>query len=373
MKKGKIYISSTCFDLKDLRAELANEIASWGYQSMWNESPNFPVRQGMHSHDACLDAVKKSDIFVLIIDGRYGGVYSGDKYPKKDISITQYETEIALSENKQILTFVRDDIWSERAIYKKNLEDGIKIQLFYAKDERVYEFIEFINKQKQASNWINQFKNSVELKDILKAKLKIDTQNNSLKLVTNEIKNPRPSNKNVLLYTGNNEYIILDGKSINLGKTKTYKIDLDSDGIEEVFLIGRDHPNGIKICGSTDQTGQNLYYDIDFENAFDYSSIKDNYYIQISFFDFDYDSIKEVAVSIGNFSDEMKTFIFKFTKNTDKPFEYIGSIDGQKKMVVDKNHSIFVLYGSFGVCNEFKYTNNHLYEVHLNGELKLIP
>ena len=43
MTKGdgkKVFISSTCFDLKDLRSELAVALKEWGYVPIWNESPS---------------------------------------------------------------------------------------------------------------------------------------------------------------------------------------------------------------------------------------------------------------------------------------------------------------------------------------------
>ena len=64
----KVFISSTCFDLKDLRAELAISLKEWGYTPIWNESPDFPKKPGLHSHDQCLDVVENCDIYLLIID-----------------------------------------------------------------------------------------------------------------------------------------------------------------------------------------------------------------------------------------------------------------------------------------------------------------
>ncbi len=73
--KKKVFISSTCFDLEDVRAELAVALNEWGYIPLWNESPDFPKKPGFHSHDICLDVVKEEcDIYILIIDKRHGGI-----------------------------------------------------------------------------------------------------------------------------------------------------------------------------------------------------------------------------------------------------------------------------------------------------------
>lgn len=117
--REKVFISSTCFDLQDLRAELAHILDEWGYEPVWNESPHFPKTSGLHSHDICLDAVKQCDIYILVIDKRYGGTYAGEKYPKEDISITWYEAKLALQEQKEVHCFVREEVWNERPTYKK--------------------------------------------------------------------------------------------------------------------------------------------------------------------------------------------------------------------------------------------------------------
>ena len=65
---------------------MAKALKEWGYLPIWNESPDFPKELGIHSHDICLDVVKKCDTYLLIIDKRYGGIYAGNKYPKEEIS-----------------------------------------------------------------------------------------------------------------------------------------------------------------------------------------------------------------------------------------------------------------------------------------------
>lgn len=164
--KKTIFISSTCYDLADIRSELAFFLKNYGKKVLWSESPDFPVDFYTHSHDICLDNVKKSDQLILIIDKRYGGIYAGNKYPKENISITQYEVKIAMEMQIPIITFVRNTVWTERAIYKHNLKKEIKISPFYVDSIKVFELIDFILHSK--SNWIYQFENSLDLKLKLK-------------------------------------------------------------------------------------------------------------------------------------------------------------------------------------------------------------
>lgn len=168
----KVFISATSHDLKDLRAEVAKKLEEWGYEPIGHELPDFPVKRGLHSHDVCLDNVKECDIYLLIIGSRYGGTYSGNKYEKKDISITWYETAIAFQEGKRVLCFVREEVWNERATYKHNLKDGNTIEPFHVDNPRVFEFIDYINRLPR-DNWIDRFQNSVDLKEKLMKKLEV--------------------------------------------------------------------------------------------------------------------------------------------------------------------------------------------------------
>lgn len=189
----KVFISSTSFDLKDLRAELARALEEWGYLSLWNESPDFPKKSGLHSHDMCLDTVEESDIYLLIIDRRYGGTYAGKKYPREDISITWYETKIAFQKKKEIYSFIRDEVWNERPTYKKNLKKGVQIKPYHVDNPRVFDFIDFVVHLPR-DNWIYTFKNSVELKEKLKIILKVSQERKVFPpTYLNNITNPEPN------------------------------------------------------------------------------------------------------------------------------------------------------------------------------------
>jgi len=72
-KKPSIFVSSTCYDLKQIRSDLFDYFESCGYAPTLSEFSSFPVNPDSDTIDSCLDAVKNhSDIFILIIGGRYG-------------------------------------------------------------------------------------------------------------------------------------------------------------------------------------------------------------------------------------------------------------------------------------------------------------
>ena len=167
----RIYVASTDFDLRDMRAEVIHALSEWGYEPVHFEDGTFPVARDIHSHDVCLRAVEECDALVLVVGGRYGGLYSGTLRPDlADISITHAEARIACELGKPIVTFVRDSVWAERPVFKRNQAQGNSIELFHADDPRVYGLIDEIV-HLDRSNWMDQFGDSVQLKARLRLRL----------------------------------------------------------------------------------------------------------------------------------------------------------------------------------------------------------
>jgi hypothetical protein len=170
MKQKKVFLGSTSKDLKDVRAELRQLIPALGFELICFENPKFKKLPGKHAHDMCLDNVPDCDIYVLIIDERFGEEYMGSDPLLKGKSITWAEVEVALRENKVICAFVRQEVWLEKSTYSWNKRSGTDIEPYWAKDKRVFEFIEYIATRSQ-NNWIDRFKDSVELKKLVQNRL----------------------------------------------------------------------------------------------------------------------------------------------------------------------------------------------------------
>src|SRR5688572_2010984 len=73
----KIFLSSTAYDLFDLRAFTVRVLQEMGHEAIFHESPTFPAVLNSHSHDQCLHAVKRVDLVLCLVDRRYGGRYAG--------------------------------------------------------------------------------------------------------------------------------------------------------------------------------------------------------------------------------------------------------------------------------------------------------
>ncbi|HJD92553.1 FG-GAP repeat domain-containing protein [Bacteroides coprosuis] len=129
--------------------------------------------------------------------------------------------------------------------------------------------------------------------------------------------------------------------SAQLAENKLVKFDFNKDGKEEVIVLGRDHPNGVRVLATRKGIGQNLINDITEGYFFDsYGELKSQYAIQVTVVDVNGDNQSEVVVSIGKSGERVDSF-FYLIKDTDKgSFNYIGSIKGKNRAELTPNHKI---------------------------------
>ncbi|MBU7315380.1 DUF4062 domain-containing protein [Paenibacillus oleatilyticus] len=180
----KIFISSTSYDLIDLRALVVDRLQKRGHEVLYHESPTFPANLGLHSHDQCIKAIKHCDIVVCLIDRRYGGLYQGkfnfsiepfkiksDKVeleitiPAEKLSITWCELIEAYNLKKHVITFARQKTLDEKQTRRKN-QELVSFRPAYAQGNEVFDFIDWITK-KQENNWIVPFENIVDFEQKL--------------------------------------------------------------------------------------------------------------------------------------------------------------------------------------------------------------
>ncbi len=70
----KVFISSTCYDLIDVRCELDDFLKSLGLLPVLSDSylSDFEVQYDKNSIETCLVNVRSADIVIVILDKRYG-------------------------------------------------------------------------------------------------------------------------------------------------------------------------------------------------------------------------------------------------------------------------------------------------------------
>jgi len=100
-KQLTFFISSTVLDFGGVRDELAAHLRRRGHLVLLSEERSFPVEPGVHSHDACLSAIRNATVFILLVGQRYGGEYLG-----QNKSITWREWEEAIDNDLMLVVLV---------------------------------------------------------------------------------------------------------------------------------------------------------------------------------------------------------------------------------------------------------------------------
>lgn len=164
MAKPRIFISSTFYDLKQVRADLDQFIKTIGYESVRNEQGNIPYGKETALEDYCYEEISNVDILVAIIGGRFGSESSHDAH-----SVSQMEIKTALLNDKQVYIFIEKNVSVEFENYLLNKENKDTTYRFID-NVKIYEFIEEI-KNLPANNTIKEFETSNDIVSFLKEQL----------------------------------------------------------------------------------------------------------------------------------------------------------------------------------------------------------
>lgn len=147
----RVFLSSTCYGLVDLRASLERGLRELGHAPILSDRETFPVRASIHRHDCCLEEAGKADLVILVIDKAFGAPYYKD--PK--ISITWAEVRAALAARVPVFAFVRRSIFDERMSYLKNTKLGHPFVPFFCDRTTTFDFISEL--QSQTGVWVQSF------------------------------------------------------------------------------------------------------------------------------------------------------------------------------------------------------------------------
>ncbi len=196
---GRIFVSSTCYDLLDLRAEVEAHLKDLGLAPLLSDRPSseFEVVPDANSIETCLANVRDADAFVCILSQRYGPSLKDSGYD--DVSATYLEWREAKDAGKPIYMYVRDRLEGEHAVWKRNPSG---VNLAWTKDPEIFDFLEehrqLVAKEPR-SNWYWTFRDSVELKQRLSADLGGFSRQTLLKRMMEEgvlpIVRPFPGNR----------------------------------------------------------------------------------------------------------------------------------------------------------------------------------
>lgn len=167
MATPKVFISSTCYDLGEVRDALATFIKDYGFDPVISEHGDVFYHPDLHTHDACLHEVSNCQILVLVVGGRFGGRYVSDKAK----SVTNAEYEAAKKSDIPIFAFVKKEVLDSERLYryKANQDKGIEF-LAIEKQEDAPSLFDFISDVRGATknNGYFPFERSQEIVELLR-------------------------------------------------------------------------------------------------------------------------------------------------------------------------------------------------------------
>ena len=160
MAVPKIFISSTYYDLKQERSDIADFIKSLGYEPIMHERAGVTYTQTETLENDCYNEIQNCDILICII-GNHFGSSSADN----NNSITMNELKSAMKDRKKIFIFIMKDVYVENVTYLKNKDNNF--QPAFADNIKIHEFIAEL-KSTVKNNPITPFENTSEIIENLK-------------------------------------------------------------------------------------------------------------------------------------------------------------------------------------------------------------
>lgn len=149
MASPKVFVSSTCYDLKYIRENIKFFVKTLGYEPVLSEEGSVFFDPKSHTHDACLGEVPNCQLFVLVIGGRFGA-----NFKDSDHSITNAEYREAIRLRIPVFALVETAVYNDFHLYQKNKAnnaiDPKKIMFPSVRSPRIFDFIEEVR-----SNTIN--------------------------------------------------------------------------------------------------------------------------------------------------------------------------------------------------------------------------
>lgn len=169
--KPRIFISSTFYDLKYIREDLANFVRTHDYEPILFEDGDIGYTPGKNLDASCYEAMRNSDMVILIIGGEYGSAASGEKKENFNeyMSVTRNEFRTAIEAGIPIFVMIDKKIMTEYEVYEANYDyiekENNQIKFPSVKNINVFRFI------KEIKNIVNLpiqvFEKSADIKEFI--------------------------------------------------------------------------------------------------------------------------------------------------------------------------------------------------------------
>lgn len=161
MAKVNIFVSSTCYDLSQIRNDIRQCIIDMGHNPILSEVQDFPVNPNLTNVENCINAVKnEADIFILIIGNKYGSISDSGN------SITNTEFLTAIEKGIPIYTFAKKEMINILPVWERNHNADFSNIVDTSK---IFEFLSDVRKKRGL--WNFEFDNAKDIIEILKVQL----------------------------------------------------------------------------------------------------------------------------------------------------------------------------------------------------------
>jgi hypothetical protein len=174
MAKPRVFISSTYYDLKHVRSSLESFIELLGYDPVLSEKDDIAYLPDVPLDESCYREARNSDIYVLIVGGRYGSPISTQRLERgreRDFyhryeSITRHEYDNAFERNIPIYILIDASVDAEYQTWQEN-RDNLKVKYAHVDSVNIFMFIESI-REKVKNNPVKTFSRYAEIESYLK-------------------------------------------------------------------------------------------------------------------------------------------------------------------------------------------------------------
>ena len=161
MRKPAIFVSSTCYDLKQIRNDTRLFLEGLGLEPVLSEFNTFPITPELSTLENCLKVVQdKCAILVLIVGSRYGSMKDQGK------SVTNLEYITGRAKGVPTYVFVARSILEILPVWEKN-PGGDYANV--ADSPKLFEFVSDL--KKTGENWVFPFDTAQDIFDTLRTQL----------------------------------------------------------------------------------------------------------------------------------------------------------------------------------------------------------
>jgi hypothetical protein len=166
MPAPRVFVSSTCYDLRYIRENLRSFVRGLGYEPVLSEDGAVFYDPSVHVQDACLVEVPSCQMMVLIIGGRYGS-----QFKETEKSITNAEYLEAVKAKIPVFALVERPVYEQYRLFLSNKSntaiDAAKITYPNTDSVKIFEFIEEVQTQ-SSNNALVPFSDFEEMQAYLK-------------------------------------------------------------------------------------------------------------------------------------------------------------------------------------------------------------